>query len=253
MSQKTELNLLYWGFVDNLKVVIVLYKGGVKMQAVILAAGKGSRMGSLTISTPKPLIKILNKPLIDYVFEALPDEVDECVMVVGYLGYQILSYVGSIYKGRRIYNVEQKYIGTAGGLLSAQHLLQDKFLVVNADDIYDKQELQLLIGEDATYGIALRNKTDKNTETVIFDDNSLLVSRNNVALDELRWFGTGSYMLHKYIWLENFYQLPNGEYSIPHTLINAGFPVYVKKFFKWLPVNTPRDIFITERELLKRF
>lgn len=223
------------------------------MQVVILAAGKGSRMGVLTKNTPKPLIKILNKPLIDYIFEALPVEIDKCIIVVGYLGHQISSYVGYLYKGRQIHYVEQKYLGTAGGLLSVKSLLQDRFLVVNADDIYSQQELELLIGNDATYGIVRRNEKDKNTETVFFNDVDLLTGRGSVLLDKPRWFGTGAYMLHKDIWLEKFHQLFNGEYSIPHTLINASFPVYVKKFSKWIPVNTPREIVVAESKLLKRF
>ncbi len=222
------------------------------MQIVILAAGKGSRMGSLTKNTPKPLIKILNKPLIDYVLEALPDEVDECIVVVGYLGFHISSYVGSRYKGRRIHYVEQKHLGTAGGLLSAQPLLRDRFLVVNADDIYNQKELELLISDNATYGIICRDRQDKNPETILFNNDGLLTGRGKVTLDKFRWFGAGAYMLHKDIWLENFYQFSNGEYSIPHTLTNARFPVYVKEFFNWLPVNNPREIAVAERELLKR-
>jgi NDP-sugar pyrophosphorylase family protein len=93
------------------------------MQAVVLAAGRGSRMGYLTKNTPKSLIQVLNKPLIDYVLEALPDEVDEYIIVIGYLGFQISSYVGSQYKGRRIHYVEQRCLGTAGGLFSARSLL----------------------------------------------------------------------------------------------------------------------------------
>lgn len=67
------------------------------MQVVILAAGKGRRMGVLTKNTPKPLIKVFKKPLIDYVFEALPDKVDEYIVVIGYLGFQIKSHIETFY------------------------------------------------------------------------------------------------------------------------------------------------------------
>lgn len=126
-------------------------------------------------------------------------------------------------------------------------------MVVNADDIYNQQELELLISDNATYGIVCRDDKDKNPETVIFNDDDLLIGRINVTLDKPRWFGAGAYMLHKDIWLEKFHQLPNGEYSIPHKLIKAFFPVYVKKFSEWIPVNTPREIVVAESKLLKRF
>ncbi|MEK9166111.1 MAG: sugar phosphate nucleotidyltransferase, partial [Patescibacteria group bacterium] len=63
------------------------------MKAIILAAGEGRRMRPLTLTTPKPLLEIQGKAIIDYVFDALPEEVEEAVVVVKYLGEKITKKV----------------------------------------------------------------------------------------------------------------------------------------------------------------
>ena len=70
------------------------------MQLVILSAGRGTRMKDLTNEVCKPMIHIVNKPILYYKMEMLPDTVNEVIFVVGYLGYQIKEYFGSEYKGK---------------------------------------------------------------------------------------------------------------------------------------------------------
>ena len=78
------------------------------MQAVILAAGNGTRLRPITNHVPKPMIKIGNKTLLEYNIDNLPSEVDEIIFVIGYLGEQIKDYFGSEFKGKKIKYVEQK-------------------------------------------------------------------------------------------------------------------------------------------------
>ena len=119
------------------------------MQAVILAAGLGTRMRPLTNTTAKPLLKVKGRPLLDYTFDALPSEVDEVIMVIGYLGEQIKAYLGESYRGRRIRYVEQKKLeGTAKALFEAKSLLTQRFLVLMADDIYEKTDIQKCLQEE---------------------------------------------------------------------------------------------------------
>ena len=53
------------------------------MQAVILAAGKGTRMRELTASTPKPMLCLLGRPMLAWKIEMLPEAIDEVILVVG--------------------------------------------------------------------------------------------------------------------------------------------------------------------------
>ena len=112
------------------------------MQAVILAAGLGTRMRPLTDAVAKPLLKIGDRPLLEYTFDALPDEIDEVIVVIGYLGEQIRTYLGEEFRGRKIkYVVQEKLEGTAKALWEAKSLLRERFLVLMADDIFAKKNI----------------------------------------------------------------------------------------------------------------
>src|SRR3989344_8009398 len=116
------------------------------MQAVILAAGLGTRMGKLTKDTPKPLLKINNETLLEHNFRAMPDEIDEVMLVIGYLGGQIRKKIGDEFEGKKIIYLEQKELkGTAHALFQCKDLLEDRFLVIHGDDLYSKTDLAELI------------------------------------------------------------------------------------------------------------
>src|SRR3990167_2605925 len=65
------------------------------MKAVILAAGEGKRMLPLTLTTPKPLLPVNGKPIIDYIFDSLPFEIDEVIIAVLYLGDKLKKYLSN--------------------------------------------------------------------------------------------------------------------------------------------------------------
>ena len=118
------------------------------MQCVILCAGKGTRMRPLTDDTPKPLIKVCGKPVLQHIVEALPPEVDEIILVVGYLQEQIRAFCGTEFCGRTVNYVEQSDFaaGTADALLQAKYLLHGSFLHLNGDDIHGSDALQSAVG-----------------------------------------------------------------------------------------------------------
>ena len=119
------------------------------MQAVILAAGKGARLRPLTNQTPKPLIDICGKPLIEYVLEALPDAVDEIVIVVNHLRETLMAHLGASWHDKPIrYVIQDPLSGTAGAVHLLRDQLHDSFLVVNGDDLYHKQDLERLVTHD---------------------------------------------------------------------------------------------------------
>lgn len=213
------------------------------MKAVILAAGRGSRMGGVTDNKPKPLVLVNGKPLITYTLDVLPKRISELVVVVGYLGETIQSFLGNTYNGIPITYAFQKYPGTGGGLLSAQsHLVsEDYFLVVGSDDIFGVGELDKLIGSSATYGISVV-VSDAQSETVIYHDDGRLMGRDVVSAGIKRCIGVGAYVLPPAVFDNSFQQLENVEYSIPHSLASRLFPVYVRHIRRWLQVNTPADI-----------
>ena len=78
------------------------------MQLVILAAGRGKRMKTLTENMPKPMLTVLGNDLLEHKISILPKEIDEVIIVIGYLGEKIKKHFGTNFKGKKISYVEQK-------------------------------------------------------------------------------------------------------------------------------------------------
>lgn len=117
------------------------------MRGMILAAGRGERMGELTRATPKPLLRVGGRYLIEYAIAQLHRaHIRDIVINVCYLGEQIMAALGdgSRYGVRIVYSQEQERLETGGGILKALPLLgEDPFVVVSADIISDYPLAQL--------------------------------------------------------------------------------------------------------------
>ena len=115
------------------------------MQCVILAAGRGTRMGSFTDDVPKPMLPILGKPMLEWKLEMLPQEIDEVIITVGYLGGRISAYFGDTWKGRRMRYVRQDVLDGSGGSIKLVHdsvPLSFPVLVTMGDDFYHSGSIQ---------------------------------------------------------------------------------------------------------------
>src|SRR5260370_15353462 len=77
------------------------------MKAVILAAGKGTRMGDLTANLPKPMVKVAGKPILEHIVEGLRDEakITDFFIITGWCGNVIRDYFG----GGKSWNVNIRY------------------------------------------------------------------------------------------------------------------------------------------------
>ncbi len=107
------------------------------MKAMILAAGRGERMRPLTVTTPKPLLRVGDITLIEHaLMEVQKAGITDVVINVHHLRDQIMNYCGdgSAFGVRIQYSVEENLLETGGGILSALPLLGDHpFLVLSAD------------------------------------------------------------------------------------------------------------------------
>ena len=94
------------------------------MKAMILAAGFGKRLGHLTQSTPKPLIKVKGQPLIKYhLSKLLAADYSQIVINTHYLSDEIINYVENEFNNdpRIIFSIEKEILGTGGGIKKALH------------------------------------------------------------------------------------------------------------------------------------
>lgn len=107
------------------------------MQAVIPAAGRGTRLGELTADRPKPLVEVGGEPLITHAFDAAIDAgVEELIVVIGHLGDRIRRRVGTSYRGRPVsYVCQPEPRGLADAVAQAAPRVAGPFLVVNGDNV----------------------------------------------------------------------------------------------------------------------
>lgn len=107
------------------------------MKSMILAAGYGKRLGNLTKDTPKPLIEVKGKALIDFHIDKLiAIGCKKIVINVHYLAEKIINHVSAKYIDAIdiIFSHEENILGTGGGIKNAvKHFDQDDFLVINSD------------------------------------------------------------------------------------------------------------------------
>jgi D-glycero-D-manno-heptose 1,7-bisphosphate phosphatase len=110
------------------------------MKTVIMAGGKGVRISSSYPGIPKPMIPLLQKPILEYQIECLKrQQCMDIVIVVGHLGGIIKNYFGDGGRfGVRIeYITEEVPLGTAGALFYLNGIISEDFLLINGDIIFD--------------------------------------------------------------------------------------------------------------------
>ena len=108
------------------------------MQAVVLAAGEGTRLRPLTDDKPKAMVEVAGKPLLSHCFDELAAlGADEFVVVVGYLQERITEHYGDAYSGIPIrYAHQRDQNGLAHALLTVEEYIDDDFMLMLGDNIF---------------------------------------------------------------------------------------------------------------------
>ncbi len=133
------------------------------MKAMILAAGLGLRLRPLTLTTPKPLVKVKGHALIDYHFFALKKaQINEVVINVHHLGDQIIDHIEQHwgYEFNLHFFKEEEILGTGGGIYQAISVFDDNpFLVLSADIFtdYPYEQLPQKLNDGQAYLVMVDN------------------------------------------------------------------------------------------------
>lgn len=164
------------------------------MKAFILAAGKGERLRPLTLKTPKPLVKVQGKPLIQWHIEALRKAgIQDIVINVSWLRQQIIDFVSQAPFNDlniQISDEGDAPLETGGGMKNALPILGTKpFLVVNADVFTDMSYTNVKpLQDDDLVNLVLVNNPDHNPE----GDFAIEKDRLNIN-KQLTYSGIGIY------------------------------------------------------------
>ncbi|MEE6210324.1 UTP--glucose-1-phosphate uridylyltransferase AglF [Salarchaeum sp. III] len=108
------------------------------MQAVVLAAGKGTRLKPLTDDKPKGMVEVNGQPLLAHVFDQLIGlNASELIVIVGYQKEDIISHFGDEYRDTPItYAHQRDQAGLAHALLTAEEHIDDDFMLMLGDNIF---------------------------------------------------------------------------------------------------------------------
>jgi NDP-sugar pyrophosphorylase family protein len=216
------------------------------VQAVILAAGKGTRLRPFTDTIPKPLIDMCGKPLLEHVFESVPNGVTELIVVIGYLREQIVARFGDAWNGVPIrWVVQEPLDGTAGALCVCEPFLKNGFLVLNGDDLYEKTDLEELTQSPLAI---LTQDTEKSLyASAIIDRGGYFRGLASGQIEERSVRVCGAYMLDR-----RFFDYPLAEikireqveFGLPQTLAAMAFDhdIEAVSAHSWIPVGTPEEL-----------
>ncbi len=222
------------------------------MQAVFLAAGEGTRLRPLTYKTPKPLLKINNKCLLEHNMDELPKEIDELVIVIGYKGNQIKKYFGNNYKGRKIIYVEQNdFFGTGHAVKICQDVLNKRFMVLMGDDIYSRKDMEKMLRHKCAM-LAKEVRGKFTGGKIVVDKDGCLEQIVEGRHDgDVNYVNTAMYVLTDDYFNYPLARINKKEYGLPQTMVQMAkdVPIKIEKADKWIQI-TNLDDYNKAKELL---
>jgi len=225
------------------------------LKSVILAGGFGKRLKPLTDNRPKPMIEILDKPILEWQIKHLAkNNIKEIIICVGYLKEQIIDYIssGNKFDVHVAYTVEDEPLGTGGALKNTYSLLKDEkngFFMINGDILTNINLLDLanennhsklaLVPLKSPYGI------------VEFDENLNVTGFEEKPNIDGKWINAGIYFFNQ----EVFDYLPERG-NIETTALPAMAKeqkLKAKNFENsfWKSIDSHKDIEESSKELSK--
>ncbi|ERG87999.1 MAG: nucleoside-diphosphate-sugar pyrophosphorylase [halophilic archaeon J07HX5] len=231
--------------------------------AVILAAGEGRRLAPLTNRRPKPMLPVVNKPLLEHVVEAVVGAgIDRIVLVVGYQRKRIQTYFGDGDEwGIDIeYAVQRTQLGTAHALEQAAPLVEGRFVALNGDRLLTSEIVDQIAdsSDDTTVTMAVTRASDPSTYGVVSLDGTVVTSIVEKPGPEAqsRVINAGVYGFTQTIFdvIEKTDPGPDGEYRLTDAigqLVDSRDRVRAVQYNgRWLDVSHPWDLLSVTGQLL---
>ena len=119
-----------------------------KLKAIILSAGEGSRMRPLTLTKPKTMLPVAGKPIIQYNIESLRDNgITDILLIVRYKEEMVRNYFGdgSDFGVNIFYKTQKDFLGTANAISYGEDFIDDSIIVLNGDIILDDEIIHEII------------------------------------------------------------------------------------------------------------
>lgn len=232
------------------------------MHLVILAAGEGSRMRPLTETTPKPLIQICGKSIIEHNIENIIHEFEGIYIIIKYKQEVFREYFWNEYKWKKITYIEQSRENwTGAAILSLKWKIDGEFIVLSWDDMYDSEDI-LKLKKQSGYA-TLCKQVEKPSDFGIFHVESwtgkvlwIIEKPTDSLYGNLA--NIGNHKLDSTIFweLESLPLSPRGEREITDLI-----DIYIKKWIynvveatgRWITVGYPWDILKIQDEIIGNY
>jgi D-glycero-D-manno-heptose 1,7-bisphosphate phosphatase len=229
-------------------------------QAVILCGGLGTRLGQLTKKTPKPLLRFLKRPFLNYILKNLSRYgIKEILLLCYYKKKQFIKK----YHNKKIYNlkikcvIEKKPLGTFGSLKNSSKYLKQYFLLLNGDTFFDINLRDFIFRFDSNSFIgtlAVAKKKENRFSKVLIRKN--YISKFNVKKSFSSFINSGTYIFSKKICnikSKKFSSLEND--ILPKLVEKKKIQAlkYLKSYNNFIDIGIPSDYKKVEKFLIRAF
>ena len=225
------------------------------MQAVILAAGKSTRTYPLTLTRPKPLLKVANKAILEYNLEALKAISDEIIIVVGYKKEMITGFIKKNHNELNVKFIEQKkQLGTGHAISILKAKIKGRFIVLMGDNIYSKEDIKDIAKHK--YSILVNKVKNPELFGVVKEKNGILtdiIEKPKEFVSDLASCALYSFDNGIFDALEKVKKSERGEYEITDAIkgISLKEKVYCIKSKYCFQISFPWDLLAADKAIRK--
>ncbi len=220
--------------------------------ALILAAGKGTRMWPLTENSPKPLLPICGLPIIErQIQEFNKIGVKKVYILIGYQMKELSDYLGKNKFGIDIqYIVQKEQKGTGHAVNQAKNIIKGNFYCINGDLIVDSKNLERLKKKKDELTMMVTKVKDGSNFGVIESMNGRLVSINEKGISGKSTINAGIFLFNEKIFdaIDNIEKSIRGEYELTDALQAISNDIHILEYQGfWKDIGAPWDL-ITANE-----
>jgi len=224
------------------------------MKAVVLAAGKGTRMLPLTLTMSKGMIPVANKPLLDWTCKFL-EFCDEIILIVNEAQRDILANFLNSPKVKLIFQDEP--LGTGHALMQAEQHIDGKFIVIYGDDVYGEDDIKAVAGMDAPVVTSFNSDNPGAYGVLEIKDDYVVGLEEKPQKPKSTLVNCGLYLLDASIFtlLKKLDRSPRGEYELTDAIKLMIEKEKVKNYTvkTWIPLTYPWNILDANKYLLDKY
>ena len=223
-------------------------------QAIVLAAGEGQRLRPFTVTRPKAMLSIADKPILQYVIESLATNgIRNIVIVIGYRKEQVLDYMGSgeQFGVELTYVTQEAQLGTAHALSQAEDVAEDEFLVISGDNLIEADTISgfAQIKPEALLVKRVNNPVRYGVVNIRDDAVTDIVEKPKEASGNLVNTGIYAFTREVFRYTQSILDIPD----VLNDMITGGHTIkFLETSGTWLDVVYPWDILSLNDAVLHR-